>query len=126
MILLVVCRLIRMRRNCSYQAKKSDKGDEKRKLQEVENKRLARTIEKGMRGPIKKLEGLAKDTKERMASTLATMLPPVTQNEIASILQDAQSTLRDGVQVRGSQGAARPSYVAKVDELIGNATKMSL
>ncbi len=107
------------------QANKS-RNDKKRKLRELENKKIANAVEKELRRPMKKLNDLENQLKDQMASPLVTMLPPMTQNEIAGILQDVQRTLNDGRQVVDYRGAVKPSSFAKVDQLREKGSQMSL
>ncbi len=107
------------------QANKS-RNDKKRKLLELENKKIANAVEKELRRPMKKLNDLENTLKDQMASPLATMLPPMTQNEIAGILQDVQRTHKDGRQVVDSRGTVKPSSFASVDQLLHQGSHMSL
>ena len=80
-------------------------------------------VQKDMRGCIKKLKRLENELRKYMASPLVTMLPTSNQSEVASILQDVQTTLRQAIDSNWTQAA---ESFANVDQLIENATKMSL
>ena len=78
-------------------------------------KKLKRT-----RGCIKKLKRLENELSNCMASPLVTMLPPLTQSEVASILQDIQTILDSTLRQASSLQDIH------VDKLIEKGTRMSL
>ena len=80
-------------------------------------------VQKDMRGCRrleKKLRRLEKKLSIYMSSPLVLMLPPWTQWEVESILQDVQTTLRTWMWTQD------PESFPNVDELIEKGTQMSL
>ena len=87
---------------------------------------MASTLGKDIRGCIiafQKLSRLEDELSIYMASPVVQMLPPCHQSEAAYILQDVQTTLRQAIDSNWTQAA---ESFANVDQLIENATKMSL
>ena len=87
-------------------------------------KKLKRT-----RGCIKKLKRLENELSTYMASPEVLMLPGWKQSEGAAILQVVQTTLRQAIHSNWTQAPLwhlGPRALANVDQLIENATKMSL
>ena len=83
-------------------------------------------VQKDMRGCIiafQKLRRLEEELSICMTSPLVLMLPPWTQSEVVSILQDVQTTLRQAIDSNWTQA---PESFPNVDELIEKGTQMSL
>ena len=70
-----------------------------------------------------KLRRLENELGIYMTSPLVLMLPSWTQSEVASILQDIQTTLRQAIDSTWTQA---PESFPNVDELIEKGTQMSL
>ena len=79
-----------------------------------------------LRGPIKKLEKLETELRDHSASPVVSMLPAIHQNELASILQELQTTARQGNQAIDSNATEEPQSFAKVGKRIEKGTKMSV
>ena len=87
---------------------------------------MASTLGKDIRGCIiafQKLSRLEHELSIYMASPLVLMLPPWKQSEVAYILQDVQTALRQAIDSNWTQA---PESFPNVDKLIEKGAQMSL